>query len=193
MWWASVAWTRERVVIKTHWLWVILEETHGIFNDHFILETNECHNLLRYPWPDDVQVDFADIHLSLSVSFRYNRVPYVPIRIGNKICTFLSNSGGNLSVFRSLTSLSENRLSWSAEVPLKNPVEELVNTKAWITFSCTNRRLPFIWKCTTLNLKAWFEATSFWRVLILFKNRGKFRVPETSVNGWGLNVRRMCT
>lgn len=35
--------------------------------------------------------------------------------------TFLSNSGGNFMDLRSLTSLSENRLSWSAEVPLKKP------------------------------------------------------------------------
>lgn len=37
------------------------------------------------------------------------------------LCTFLSNSGGNFIDFRSLISLSEKRLSWSAEVPLKNP------------------------------------------------------------------------
>jgi hypothetical protein len=35
--------------------------------------------------------------------------------------TFFSNSGGNLSVLSSFSSLSENRLSWSADVPLKKP------------------------------------------------------------------------
>ena len=37
--------------------------------------------------------------------------------------TFLSNSGGNLMDLRSLSSLSENLRSWSAEVPLKKPCE----------------------------------------------------------------------
>ena len=37
--------------------------------------------------------------------------------------TFLSNSGGNFIVLRSFNSLSENRRSWSAEVPLKKPVD----------------------------------------------------------------------
>jgi len=35
--------------------------------------------------------------------------------------TFVSNCGGNLSVLRSFSSLSEKRRSWSADVPLKNP------------------------------------------------------------------------
>ena len=43
------------------------------------------------------------------------------------VSTFLSNSGGNFMLLRSLSSLSENRLSWSAEVPLKNP-EKKKNT-----------------------------------------------------------------
>jgi len=35
--------------------------------------------------------------------------------------TFVSNWAGNLRVLRSFSSLSENRRSWSADVPLKKP------------------------------------------------------------------------
>lgn len=40
--------------------------------------------------------------------------------------TFFSNSGGNFMLLSSLSSLSEKRLSWSADVPLKNPASAMV-------------------------------------------------------------------
>ena len=46
-------------------------------------------------------------------------------REGEEMITFVSNWEGNLIVLRSFSSLSEKRLSWSADVPLKKP-EEMV-------------------------------------------------------------------
>lgn len=42
-----------------------------------------------------------------------------------RISTLLSNSGGNFIDLRSFVSLSENRLSCSADVPLKNPASAM--------------------------------------------------------------------
>ena len=58
--------------------------------------------------------------------------------------TFLSNSGGNFIDFKSFTSLSENRRSWSAEVPLKNPLRQKLLSKSrlqqYVQLTCVSHR-----------------------------------------------------
>jgi hypothetical protein len=49
-------------------------------------------------------------------------------REGEEMITFVSNWEGNLIDLRSFVSLSEKRLSWSADVPLKKP-EEMVKKR----------------------------------------------------------------
>lgn len=45
----------------------------------------------------------------------------ITVKLTLRISTFLSNSEGNFIDLRSLSSLSENLRSWSADVPLKKP------------------------------------------------------------------------
>jgi hypothetical protein len=87
----------------------------GTRKTYLILEAHELDYRFGDPRPDDFQLYLPHVDLG-------NERVSVMMNCDDGRRTFLSNSGGNFMVLRSLSSLSENRRSWSAEVPLKNPV-----------------------------------------------------------------------
>lgn len=96
----------------------IFEKAHSVLYDDFILESNQLDDFLGYPWPNDLQVDLTHINL-----IRKALDQTISKKLTTFLHTFLSNSAGNFIDFKSFSSLSENRRSWSALVPLKNPTQ----------------------------------------------------------------------
>lgn len=45
----------------------VVEETHGIFDDHFIFEANEFRDFFGDPWTYDVEIYFFEVHLFIKL------------------------------------------------------------------------------------------------------------------------------
>lgn len=45
----------------------VVEETHGILDDHFIFEANEFCDFFGDPWAYDVEIYFFEVHLFIKL------------------------------------------------------------------------------------------------------------------------------
>src|ERR1700733_9202589 len=54
----------------TYRLLLIFKKTHSVLNDDFILKSHQLDDLFGYPWPNDLQIDLAHIHLTFRTTVR---------------------------------------------------------------------------------------------------------------------------
>ena len=90
---------------------LLLQLIENKLNYHFVFHSQDRSHLFRHPWPQDIQVDFRRVHLSINL-------PY-DCTITTIDLTFRFRVSENFICFRSFLCLSENRLSCSALVPYK--------------------------------------------------------------------------